>query len=76
MNVTRAALPQMRAQCSGLVVTISSTAGIAAGGGDFLTAYAASKFDVEGFIEGLAPEIARSISGPCWSNRPSSAPSC
>ena len=57
VNVTRAALPQLRAQRSGLVMTISSTAGIAAGG-DFLTAYAASKFGVEGFMEGLAPEIA------------------
>ena len=38
-------------------MTISSTAGIAAAG-DFLTAYAASKFGVEGFMEGLAPEIA------------------
>jgi NAD(P)-dependent dehydrogenase (short-subunit alcohol dehydrogenase family) len=57
VNVTRAALPQMRAQRSGLVVTISSTAGIASGG-DFLTAYAASKFGVEGFMEGLASEVA------------------
>jgi len=57
VNVTRAALPQLRAQRSGLVVTISSTAGIAVSG-DFLTAYAASKFGVEGFMEGLAPEIA------------------
>jgi NAD(P)-dependent dehydrogenase (short-subunit alcohol dehydrogenase family) len=57
VNVTRAALPQMRAQHSGLVVTISSTAGIAAGGA-FLTAYAASKFGVEGFMEALAPEVA------------------
>jgi NAD(P)-dependent dehydrogenase (short-subunit alcohol dehydrogenase family) len=57
VNVTRAALPQLRSQRSGLVLTISSTAGIAAGG-DFLTAYAASKFGVEGFMEGLAPEIA------------------
>jgi NAD(P)-dependent dehydrogenase (short-subunit alcohol dehydrogenase family) len=57
VNVTRAVLPQMRAQRSGLVVTISSTAGIAAGG-EFLTAYAASKFGVEGFMEGLAPEVA------------------
>jgi len=57
VNVTRAVLPQLRAQRSGLVVTISSTAGIAAGG-EFLTAYAASKFGVEGFMEGLAPEVA------------------
>lgn len=57
VNVTRAALPQLRAQRSGLVMTISSTAGIASTG-DFLTAYAASKFGVEGFMEGLAPEIA------------------
>jgi NAD(P)-dependent dehydrogenase (short-subunit alcohol dehydrogenase family) len=57
VNVTRAVLPQMRAQRSGLVVTISSTAGIAAEG-DFLSAYAASKFGVEGWMEGLAPEVA------------------
>ncbi len=54
MNVTRAALPVLRAQRSGLVVTISSTAGIA--GGEFLSAYAASKFGVEGWAESLAPE--------------------
>ena len=57
VNVTRAALPQMRAQRSGLVMTISSTAGIASEA-DFLTAYAASKFGVEGFMEGLASEVA------------------
>jgi NAD(P)-dependent dehydrogenase (short-subunit alcohol dehydrogenase family) len=56
INVTRAALPVMRAQRSGLIVTISSTAGIT--GGEFLTAYAASKFGVEGWAESLAPEIA------------------
>jgi NAD(P)-dependent dehydrogenase (short-subunit alcohol dehydrogenase family) len=56
MNVTRAALPVLRAQRSGLVVTISSTAGIA--GGEFLTAYAASKFGIEGWAESLAPEVA------------------
>ena len=57
VNVTRAALPQMRTQRAGLVVTVSSTAGIAAEA-DFLTAYAASKFGVEGFMEALAPEVA------------------
>ncbi|WP_107765172.1 SDR family oxidoreductase [Nocardioides terrigena] len=57
VNLTRAALPQMRAQRAGLVVTISSTAGIASEA-DFLTAYAASKFGVEGFMEGLASEVA------------------
>ena len=56
VNVTRAALPVMRGQRSGLVVTISSTAGIV--GGEFLTAYAASKFGVEGWMESLAPEVA------------------
>jgi len=55
LNVTRAVLPVMRAQHSGLVVTISSTAGIR--GGEFLTAYAASKFGVEGWMESLAPEV-------------------
>jgi NAD(P)-dependent dehydrogenase (short-subunit alcohol dehydrogenase family) len=56
MNVTRAALPVMRAQRSGLVVAISSTAGIV--GQEFCTAYAAAKFGVEGWIESLAPEVA------------------
>jgi NAD(P)-dependent dehydrogenase (short-subunit alcohol dehydrogenase family) len=56
INVTRAALPVLRAQGSGLLVTISSTAGIA--GQEFCTAYAASKFGVEGWLESLAPEVA------------------
>jgi NAD(P)-dependent dehydrogenase (short-subunit alcohol dehydrogenase family) len=56
VNVTRAVLPVMRVQRAGLVVTISSTAGIV--GGEFLTAYAASKFAVEGWMESLAPEVA------------------
>jgi NAD(P)-dependent dehydrogenase (short-subunit alcohol dehydrogenase family) len=56
INVTRAALPVMRAQRSGLVVAISSTAGIV--GQEFCTAYAASKFGVEGWIESLTPEVA------------------
>ena len=56
MNVTRAALPVMREQRSGLLVTISSTAGIV--GQMFCTAYAAAKFGVEGWMESLTPEIA------------------
>jgi NAD(P)-dependent dehydrogenase (short-subunit alcohol dehydrogenase family) len=56
INVTRAVLPVMRAQRSGLVVTISSTAGLV--GGEFLTAYAAAKFGVEGWMESLTPEVA------------------
>ncbi len=46
----------MRAKRSGLVVTISSTAGIV--GGSFFSAYAASKFALEGWIESLTPEVA------------------
>jgi NAD(P)-dependent dehydrogenase (short-subunit alcohol dehydrogenase family) len=56
LNVTRAVLPVMRAQRSGLVVAISSTAGIV--GQEFCTAYAAAKFGVEGWIESLTPEVA------------------
>ena len=56
MHVTRAVLPVLRAQRSGLVVAISSTAGIV--GQEFCTAYAAAKFGVEGWIESLTPEVA------------------
>jgi NAD(P)-dependent dehydrogenase (short-subunit alcohol dehydrogenase family) len=56
MNVTRAVLPVMRSKRSGHVVTISSSAGFA--GFEYGTAYAASKFGVDGFMESLAPEIA------------------
>jgi len=55
MNVTRAVLPLMRKQRSGHVVTISSSAGFA--GFEYGTAYAASKFGVDGWMESLAPEI-------------------
>jgi NAD(P)-dependent dehydrogenase (short-subunit alcohol dehydrogenase family) len=56
VNVTRAVLPVMRTQRSGLVVQISSTAGV--NGGEFVSAYSASKFGVEGWIESLTPEVA------------------
>jgi NAD(P)-dependent dehydrogenase (short-subunit alcohol dehydrogenase family) len=57
VNITRATLPQLRAQRSGLVMTISSTAGITSPV-EFTTAYATSKFGVEGFMEALTPEVA------------------
>ena len=56
MNVTRAVLPVMREARSGHVVSISSSAGLS--GFEFGSAYAASKFGLEGFMESLAPEIA------------------
>ena len=57
MNVTRAVLPVMRQQRAGHIISISSSAGIAAGF-DFVTAYAASKFGLEGWMESLSAEIA------------------
>jgi NAD(P)-dependent dehydrogenase (short-subunit alcohol dehydrogenase family) len=59
LNVTRAVLPIMRQQRSGLVIAISSTGGIV--GQEFCSAYSAysaSKFGLEGWIESLAPEVA------------------
>jgi len=55
MTVTRAALPVMRAQRSGQVIAISSTAGLV--GQSWCSAYAAAKFGVEGFMESLATEV-------------------
>ena len=46
MNVTRAVLPVMRKQRSGHIISISSSAGLAAGF-EFVSAYAASKFGLE-----------------------------
>jgi NAD(P)-dependent dehydrogenase (short-subunit alcohol dehydrogenase family) len=55
MNVTRAVLPIMRKQGSGLIITISSTAGLI--GFEFGTAYAASKFGLEGWMQSMQPEV-------------------
>src|SRR6478752_1982991 len=55
LNVTRAVLPVMRKQRSGHVVTISSTGGIV--GQAFCSAYAASKFGLEGWMESLRFEV-------------------
>src|SRR4051812_24110543 len=56
MNVTRAVLPVMRKQRSGHIVSISSTAGLV--GFEFGSAYAASKFGLEGWMASLTPEVA------------------
>ena len=56
MNVTRAALPIMRRQRAGHIMSISSTAGFA--GFEYGTAYAASKFGLEGWMQSLHPEVA------------------
>src|ERR1700733_10177090 len=55
LNVTRAVLPVMRRQRSGHVITFSSTAGLA--GVDFCSAYSASKFALEGWMETLALDV-------------------
>jgi len=55
MNVTRVVLPLMRTQRSGLIITISSTAGLT--GFEFGTAYAASKFGLEGWMQSLQAEV-------------------
>lgn len=56
MNVTRAVLPIMRKQRFGHIVSISSSAGLV--GFEFCSAYAASKFGLEGWMESIAPEVA------------------
>jgi NAD(P)-dependent dehydrogenase (short-subunit alcohol dehydrogenase family) len=56
LNVTRAILPVMRQQRSGQVITITSTAGLI--GQEFVVAYAASKFALEGWMESLRFDVA------------------
>jgi NAD(P)-dependent dehydrogenase (short-subunit alcohol dehydrogenase family) len=55
MNVTRSVLPVMRKQGSGHIISISSSAGLV--GFEFCTAYAASKFGLEGWMESLHAEV-------------------
>lgn len=56
MNVTRVVLPVMRKNRSGHIISISSTAGLV--GYEYCSAYSASKFGIEGWMECLAPEVA------------------
>src|SRR6202162_842102 len=56
MNVTRAVLPVMRKQHFGHIISISSSAGLV--GFEFCTAYSASKFGLEGWMESLHAEVA------------------
>jgi NAD(P)-dependent dehydrogenase (short-subunit alcohol dehydrogenase family) len=56
MNVTRAILPLMRKQRSGHIICVSSLAGLV--GFEFCSAYAASKFGLEGWMESLHAEVA------------------
>jgi len=55
MHVTRAFLPIMRKQRSGKIISISSTAGLT--GYEYCTAYSASKFGLEGWMEALQTEV-------------------
>src|SRR5437016_7173555 len=55
MNVTRAVLPVMCKQRSGQIISISSSAGLV--GFEFCTAYAASKFGLEGWMQSLQAEV-------------------
>jgi len=56
LSVLRAVVPQLRAQGSGHVVTVSSAAGLFGSGG--LGLYSASKFALEGLSESLHGELA------------------
>jgi NAD(P)-dependent dehydrogenase (short-subunit alcohol dehydrogenase family) len=56
LNVTRAVLPVMRSQRSGHVITLSSTAGLV--GQEFVAAYCASKFALEGWMESIRFDLA------------------
>lgn len=55
MIVTRAVLPGMRKQRSGHIISISSTAGLTSL--EFCSAYSASKFGLEGFMQALQTEV-------------------
>jgi len=55
MKVTRAVLPIMRRQGSGVVIVISSASGVRSVGGASI--YSASKFALEGWTEGMSIDL-------------------
>jgi len=55
MNITRAILPMMRKQRSGHIITITSLAGLV--GFEFCSAYAASKWGLNGLSYSVAEEL-------------------
>jgi NAD(P)-dependent dehydrogenase (short-subunit alcohol dehydrogenase family) len=56
LNVTRAILPVMRGQRGGHIITLSSTAGLV--GQEFVAAYCASRFALEGWMESIRFDLA------------------
>ena len=57
VRLTRALIPAMREAGSGRIITVTSLNGVL--GVPFNDAYNASKFAIEGLMEGLAPVVAR-----------------
>jgi short-subunit dehydrogenase len=55
VELTRAALPQLRAQGSGHILNLTSVGGIVSVGG--FSAYCASKYALEGWTEALSDEL-------------------
>lgn len=53
--LTQAALPRMRAQGGGTILTVTSVGGVV--GQPFADAYCGAKFAVEGFLQSLAPVV-------------------
>lgn len=70
--VTKAVLPHMRVQRSGLIINVSSVSGLSGFPG--YGPYAASKFAVEGFSESLRQEMLSLASALYWLNRAPSVP--